>query len=187
MSKTASSKKLTAVLLILVFGLPVLLAKLALDNDWFNRGSTNRGELLQPVVDMSVVLEQQAPKWRLLYTLPANCDMRCENAIYSMHQVWIALGKESDRAEAIVLITENSDRTAAQNLKAEASIQTLEVGKENVNKMFNSVSGNGIFLVDTLNNAMLRYPVFSERQDAVMSSRDMLSDVRKLLKLSRIG
>jgi hypothetical protein len=34
---------------------------------------------------------------------------------------------------------------------------------------------------------MLRYPLYQLRQDAVMGSRDVLSDLRKLLKLSRIG
>ena len=42
-------------------------------------------------------------------------------------------------------------------------------------------------LVDTLNNAMLRYPTYEDKKAAVQSSRDILADVKKLLKLSRIG
>ena len=45
------SKKLTALALILVFTLPVILAKLALDNEWFNKGSTNKGQLLNPIIE----------------------------------------------------------------------------------------------------------------------------------------
>ena len=32
------SNRITAILLVVVFVLPVILAKLALDNDWFNKG-----------------------------------------------------------------------------------------------------------------------------------------------------
>jgi hypothetical protein len=34
---------------------------------------------------------------------------------------------------------------------------------------------------------MLSYPLQIEQQQAVMSSRDLLADLKKLLKLSRIG
>ncbi len=183
-SKT--SKKLF-IGLVIVFVLPVILAKLALDNDWFNRGATNKGNLLNPVLDVSAVLEEEAPKWRLVYTLPENCDKTCENALFSIHQVWLALGRESDRAQAVVVITESSDKKAVAQLSETPSLHTVTASKENVNKSFNSVSGDAIFVVDTMNNAMLYYPVDGDKDTAVMESRDILADVRKLMKLSRIG
>lgn len=183
-SKT--SKKLV-IALIVVFVLPVVLAKLALDNDWFNRGATNKGNLLNPVLDVSAVLETEAPKWRLVYTLPENCDKTCENALFSINQVWLALGKESDRAQAVVIVTESSDEQAVAKISEMPSLHAVEASKENVNKSFKSVSGDAIFVVDTLNNAMLYYPVGGDKDVAVMESRNILADVRKLMKLSRIG
>jgi hypothetical protein len=44
-----------------------------------------------------------------------------------------------------------------------------------------------VYIVDTLNNAMLYYQIDSDRSTAVMESRSMLADIKKLLKLSRIG
>jgi hypothetical protein len=41
--------------------------------------------------------------------------------------------------------------------------------------------------VDTLNNGMLKHPLYKNKEEAVQGSRLILSDVRKLLKLSRIG
>ena len=46
---------------------------------------------------------------------------------------------------------------------------------------------NTVLVVDTMNNAMLRYAIPASRKQAIMGSRDILADVRKLLKLSRIG
>ena len=78
MSNAASKK--TLIIMVAVFVLPVVLAKLALDNDWFTKGATNKGQLLAPTIDMSALLENAEPKWRLLYVMPSKCDAVCENA-----------------------------------------------------------------------------------------------------------
>ncbi len=181
------SNKVTVFLLVVVFVLPVILAKLALDNDWFNRGATNRGELLKTPIDMSEMLTESEPSWRILYVLPSECSVECENALYSIEQVWVALGRESDRAQATVVVTEVSDAAKVAALKEQKHVTLLTVNQQNVNKVFKDLSASGIFLVDTLNNAMLRYPLQQEKQEAVMHSRDILADLRKMLKLSRIG
>ena len=66
-------------------------------------------------------------------------------------------------------------------------IKTLNLTKENVNEMFKIVSSDGIFIVDTLNNGMLKHELYSNKEEAVQASRSILSDIKKLLKLSRIG
>ncbi|QJR80857.1 hypothetical protein CA267_008725 [Alteromonas pelagimontana] len=187
MNRTEGSKKMFMLALIGVFVLPVVLAKIALDYNWFDRGSTNKGELIQPVLNLAPVLNAQPPKWRLVYTVPAQCDAACENAIYSIHQVWLALGKESDRAEATVFLTEKSDRAMVSTLLTNNNIHTLQASEQQIHETLNNEFKNKIFLVDTLNNAMLRYEVHNNKQQAVMASRDILADVKKLLKLSRIG
>ncbi|MCU7553544.1 hypothetical protein OCL06_02895 [Alteromonas sp. ASW11-19] len=179
--------KMLVIALVVIFVMPVVLAKLALDQDWFNRGATNKGNLLNPVLDVSGVLNEQPPKWRLVYTLPADCDSACENALFSIHQVWLALGRESDRAEAVVLVTPDSDKEVLTHLQDTAALHAVTVSKENVNKSFNSAPQDAIFVVDTLNNAMLYYPVAADKETAVMESRDILADIKKLMKLSRIG
>lgn len=175
------------VLVILAFIFPVILAKLALDQDWFNRASTNRGELMTPPVEMDPVLATLSPKWRLLYRLPGECNQSCENAIYSIQQVWLALGRETDRVEALVVATQDSDNVALERVNQAPNVNVFTADKEIVNKLFNDFSGNGIFIVDTQNNAMLRYQVSDDKAQAVLDSRDVLADLKKLLKLSRIG
>jgi len=181
MSNTASKK--TLVLMIFVFVIPVVLAKLALDHDWFTRGATNNGTLLQPTINLSTALEGSQPKWRLLFALPETCDEICENALFSINQVWLALGKESDRAEALVLYTPNSDKMALQKLSAYANVHTLSVD----DAILSQLETHSVYIVDTLINAMLFYSMDSDRKNAVMESRNMLADIKKLLKLSRIG
>ncbi len=187
MTKSIIKTKGSVILLFAAFVVPVLLAKVALDNDWFNRGSTNKGELLYPVKDVNALLAAQPKRWRLLYALPSDCDDACQNALYSMHQVWLALGKESDRAEVAVLVTEQSDKKTTTQIATDKNIRTISTTAEKIESTDLDSQGGEILLVDTLNNAMLRYEVYPDKQTAVMASRDMLADLKKLLKLSRIG
>lgn len=181
MFKQNKNKHLTMIAVLAVFGLPVLLAKLALDNQWFNQGATNKGQLIQPVVDYSSYLQNQPSKWRLVYHLPANCDTTCENAIYSIQQVWLALGRETDRAQPTILYSATSDAGKIKQLQQQANLEVVALPN------LPDAKSNTVLVVDTMNNAMLRYAIPANREQAIMGSRDILADVRKLLKLSRIG
>ena len=103
MVQTQERPKRSLLIIFAVFVLPVVLAKLALDGNWFERGATNRGELLQPVVSLTSMLDQQAPSWRVMYVVPATCNAECENALYAIQQVWIALGKLAAGKELLAL------------------------------------------------------------------------------------
>jgi hypothetical protein len=186
MASGMGSKK-ALMLLGIVFIVPVILAKIALEQDWFNRGVTNKGQLLTPVIDASSLLAEAPKKWRVLYVVPETCTESCQQAVYSIQQIDVALGKESDRANATLLVTAQSDQTALTLLQSETSAEVLQVSNKNVNEVFKSDLRNGIFLVDTLNNAMMRYDLPEQREVAIMQSRDVLSDLKKMLKLSRIG
>ncbi|MAD16265.1 MAG: hypothetical protein CL579_09340 [Alteromonadaceae bacterium] len=183
-----TSNKRLIITLAVVFILPVVLAKLALDNNWFNKAATNKGELLSPTLDMSAIQDKAAePKWQLVYVLPSQCSIECENALYSVEQVWTALGKEHDRVRATVISTPDSDPSVARRLNEQSAVKLLKTNAESVNNVFKGEPVNAIFIADTLNNVILRYPLQVEQQQAILHSRDILSDLRKLLKLSRIG
>lgn len=175
-------------LLASVFILPVLLAKLALDNDWFNQAATNKGELLSPPVDMRVLqTSQREPRWKLVYVLPEVCTDDCENALYIIAQVRSALGKESDRAEVVVITHEKSNITQLALLQEKANIRLLGTDLKSLQQVFKDNSTEAIFVADTLDNVILRYSLQTDKEQAILESRDILSDMRKVLKLSRIG
>lgn len=188
MSETTKPKRSKIpFILFAVFALPVIMAKLALDNNWFNRAATNKGELISPPLDMRPLLSEQQAKWQILYVLPENCEQKCENAIYSVNQTWLALGKHMDRVEPVLLATQNSDSEKLSELNTQSNLILLMSDQQSVNNVFKDSSADGIFLVDTLGNIILRFPLYEEKQQAVLHSRDILADMRKLLKLSRIG
>jgi hypothetical protein len=187
-AKPKSNGKRTMLILAIVFIVPIVLAKLALENDWFNRGASNLGELISPPLDMSILqTSSDEPKWRILYLLPGTCDVRCENAIYSLAQVHKALGVESSRVQPIVIRTELSQASEIQSLQKNTNITLLKSNVESVKQVFKDQSTDVIFVADTLNNVILRYSLYTDPQEAVLHSRDILLDLKRLLKLSRIG
>ncbi len=187
---TSTKKNSKRIMLILatVFIVPVLVAKLALEYKWFNNAATNQGELISPALDLGALDASTAePKWQLLYLLPDDCQASCENAIYSIGQVRTALGRESDRVEALVIATELSDKQQLATLAEQSSIRVFTTDQQSVNQVFQDTLADGIFIVDTLSNVILRYAPQSDQEQAVLDSRDILLDMKKLLKLSRIG
>jgi len=184
---TKNNNKMALIFLILVFVLPVILAKIALENDWFNKASTNRGELLDPIIEADLLLKDAEKKWHFVYLVPQQCDLACENAIYSVSQVKTAIGRESDRVSTVFLASPESDPSALEKIASIGETQVLQQQKGNISKVFKGIPVNAIFIADTLNNIVLKYPVTNDEQQAIMDSRDMLADMKKLLKLSRIG
>nr|WP_136250837.1 hypothetical protein [Ningiella ruwaisensis] len=184
---SSNKNKISFILLIIVFIVPVVLAKFALEYDWFNKASTNRGELLEPPLNAEILLSEAQRKWHFLYVVPETCDKACENAILSINQVKTAVGREMDRVNAVFIATQDSDQKALEKIAEISATQVLQKEKESVNKVFKDVGVSAIFIADTLNNVVLRYPNTADEQQAIMDSRDMLADMKKLLKLSRIG
>ena len=187
-SKQQKSKnRKIMIILVLVFALPMVLAKFALMGDWFNRGATNKGTLLAPPVELSELLRKEEPIWRLLYIMPESCDVACDNALIAINQVWQAVGRERKRLEPTILVLDNSDTTKLEEITKAEQFLILNTDTNLVQSKFKNQAIDVIFVADTLGNVILHYPLQTEQQEAVLRSRDILADLRKLLKLSRIG
>tara|TARA_R110001592_G_scaffold324870_3_gene604611 strand:- start:2364 stop:2924 length:561 start_codon:yes stop_codon:yes gene_type:complete len=186
MSKTEVWKSRKNLLLLFsIFIIPVILAKLALDNEWFNKASTNSGELLTEELSLSqldINDEALQKKWLILYHLPTPCDENCKQTIYGINQTFISLGREMDRVIPVGLYAAelNTDDLGALkekfwkfNLLSAASQDRLE--------------SNSVYVSDALGNVILKYPAPTTDDEVLALGKAMLSDLRKLLKYSRIG
>lgn len=172
-------------LLFSIFIIPIVLAKLALDNDWFNKASTNSGQLLKEelsLTQLNINDEVLQKKWLILYRLPRSCDENCKQTIYGINQTFISLGREMDRVIPVGLFA------------AEFNPDDLGVLKEKFWK-FSSLSeaskdkleSNWVYVSDALGNVILKYAAPTTDEEVLALGKSMLSDLRKLLKYSRIG
>jgi cytochrome oxidase Cu insertion factor (SCO1/SenC/PrrC family) len=160
-------------------------------------GGKNRGELIHPAIPLErfslqdqygkpVVRESFLGKWSLLLISQDQCVNECEKNVYHLRQVWLALGKDADRAQRIVL-TNNPESMA--KLMSDNPGTNLYVFSESSDTMLTHFPGydvnhlsaitGRVFIIDPLANLMMQYPASADPSD-------ILKDMKQLLKATWI-
>lgn len=189
----------TLILLFLAGGLPVLASfGLYLSGMGIPDGRTNRGALIQPPValgpsDLVDVKKQQAvvfkpdEKWLVFVAGEPRCDATCEAQLNKTLQVTKALGRHALRVKRGYVLTGVEPSTDLLSWAAEEHpwMQFLAAPPNLRDRLKASVGereldGNEIFIADPLGNVMMLY---GSGQDG----RDLLDDLNRLLKVSKIG
>jgi cytochrome oxidase Cu insertion factor (SCO1/SenC/PrrC family) len=167
---------------------------------WRPVGGTNKGDLIDPAVPLPEVALARPDgnataadflrgKWTVAYLGDGACDERCRNALYLSRQTRIALNKDTDRVQRVFLATspdidarfiatEHPDLQLAL-VGADAGSQTLLAAIPALDGIAPSGAGR-LYLIDPLGNLVLSYA-------ATAPDKALLTDIKKLLKLSHIG
>jgi hypothetical protein len=182
----AKNKNRRSLLLLLtVFILPILLAKLALENQWLDLGVTNQGKLLeQPLTLDELGIDQSsfAKQWLIIYRLPNVCPELCLHSIEAVHNSYVALGKDMPRVSA-VLIKKNI-LSAQQNTQlAKSQWQVLALTPQ----MDNLLQEPQVLIADPLGNIMLRHQLPENIEQQPAFGKAIIADMKKLLKYSKVG
>ncbi|XAW87685.1 hypothetical protein ABDK09_05725 [Vibrio sp. CDRSL-10 TSBA] len=181
-AKTQAKTKGRVILIaiVLFFALPALVAKAVLSNHWYQSGITNKGTLIEPRVTLSqlgINNPLQHSRWQMAYLVPDKCDDVCRQQLHLLTQSHTALGKEQGRVSPVLLLSAVSDLNA---------IRDLTLPRITVNQRFmQTVGAVQMVIIDPLGQLVMGYTAPAEQQAAL--SRNMLADMRKLLKLSRVG
>lgn len=147
-------------------------------------------DLLSPEADK----DESESKWVLLVTGEQDCNKACQQALYTVRQVNIALGKEAKRVTRVLVsdqksnalpgdIAEQHPRLAIATTEKSALQQFATGGasnREGINNSEMNADSWNIWVVDPLGNVILRY-------EANRHGKDILKDMKRLLKLSNIG
>ncbi|WP_414674595.1 hypothetical protein [Marinobacter sp.] len=188
----------TALLLfVLGFG-PILVATVMFYTGWLNpAGHTNNGMLLQPVVPVATLnletasgqpLEQRFgpdkadPRW-LLLVAAGECGSQCEEMLYLARQVNIALGKNANRLSRAALLGSVPADLESRWAREYSLMERLTPAADADPRWpagINPETEPRVLLVDPFGNIMMHYG--SEH-----TGKDMLEDLKHLLKLSQIG
>jgi cytochrome oxidase Cu insertion factor (SCO1/SenC/PrrC family) len=167
---------------------------------WRPAGGANKGDLINPAVPLpAVVLVKpdgtRTPadflrgKWTIAYLGDGACDERCRKALYLSRQSRIALNKDMARVQRVFLAT--GPRVDTQFLAAEhGDLLVVLAGEDADSKLllakfpvFDGVApaaAGRLYLIDPLGNLVLSY-------SAAAPDKALLTDVKKLLRLSHIG
>ncbi|WP_448547011.1 hypothetical protein [Thalassotalea fusca] len=186
MSQGQLSKSRRSLLLVVAaFVIPIVLAKIALTQHWFNYGVTNQGDLLsgeRNLSDLGVANINQQRKWLMLVYKPSDCDELCLTTIETIHSTYVALGKEMPRVTPVLL----TDSELTTDFSSQIPINKWQV--ENYPDQAKSLlTRQNILVVDPLSNVVLSHKMPTSADDLTAFGKAILADMKKLLKYSRIG
>lgn len=179
-------------LLLLYFGPLAVAAFLYLDTDWRPGETNNHGELVTPPLPTPLV-SLPTPggdatgeaflrhHWSLVYLSRGSCGEACRADLYNGRQMRLALGHMMERVRRVHLYVGAAPEAAF--LAAEhPDLSVADAGGPEAAELLASFTGQpeGYWLVDPLGNVMMRYP-------PGQPPRGMMEDLKRLLRLSRIG
>lgn len=146
----------------------------------------NHGALLEPIVNLadevpsSEILENRS--WLLLYTNDEACDEACMASLYTLRQSRLMLGKEMDRLVRVFLHGEQGpdNLLTAEEHKGLVTLHDTALHRVLQDKRPQALADGGYYLIDPHNNLVMYF-------DPDIDPREMVDDIKRLLKLSRIG
>jgi cytochrome oxidase Cu insertion factor (SCO1/SenC/PrrC family) len=156
-------------------------------------GTSSQGELITPARPLESAGLKQADgsatsadvlkgKWTLLYIGDGACDAACRQALVFARQSRLALNEKMTRVQRVFLATGHC--CANEYFAAEhPGLIALDASAPEAQPLlaqFPADRSRSLYIVDPLGNLMMRH-------DASQTSKGLLSDLKKLLKLSHIG
>ena len=184
-------------LLLALFALPPLAAWLLIDV-WRPGVTVHHGELLDPAQPLPALQgldtngvpfdpELLRGRWAMAYLSAGQaCQESCQTTLYQMRQMQIALGKDMQRVQTVLMFTSEPQADILDWLQQEHDAMLKIILSDQtvvhlITEAFESeVVGQGIYLIDPLGNLFMRYAPDTD-------PGDILKDFKRLLKYSKIG
>lgn len=184
MADTPKPSRRTLYLLLAVFFLPLATSFILYYGGWRPGGGTNHGELLQPLRQLPEPMREMEGKWSLFYVGAGQCDEACRHALYIGRQTHTLLNKDMGRVQRAFLVTQE----CCDRAFLDAEHEGILIVDLNASAMRDAVlaalppgeHSHHLFIADPMRNIVLR---FDTREDP----KGLLSDLKKLLRLSHIG
>lgn len=188
--KTRSRLALLAMALLFVGPLAVA-GWLYLGGIWSPAAGSNHGELLNPIVTLPRDAQPRVDgtvadggyllgKWNIVHFVDDGCDPACMEALLMTRQVRLAMARYADRIQRVMFI---NDETTVSSVEHPQLLQVRLSGNagNTITTLLNNAGGTQrVFVVDPLGNLVLAYPLSGP-------PADIRDDLKKLLRLSRIG
>lgn len=197
----SSNKKIILLLFFLILLAPYLLAIYLV-----NKGKdhalplSNHGDLLYPLQNIASVSfydlnhaktqtgKLLLGKWWLVYVSPEKCHQTCQNNLYNMRQIRVALGKDASRLERLFIAQPECPVSVCEQYLSESypDLLKIKMAPKDFNLLFGSKNTQEremigeFYIIDPKGNVMMHYAADSE-------AKAILSDLKRLLKVSKIG
>ncbi|MCF4998321.1 hypothetical protein GIW70_14100 [Pseudomonas syringae] len=149
---------------------------------WVPDGRSYHGELIgngQTRADLGVATEED--RWQMLVTAPKDCAVDCQQLVYLARQIQIGLGRDASRAShALAAAQPLNDDYQAKLTREYPQLKRYPLDVGAFGKVAGEKTTPQLWIIDPHGNLVLRY-------EPNVKGKDLLNDLRHLLKLSNIG
>jgi len=178
-------------LIAALFLVPLAISFALYYGQWRPAGSSSKGELITPPRPLETAGLRRADgtpadaavltgKWSLIYIGDGACDAACRTALVLGRQTRLALNNEMSRVQRVFLATDHCCNSQYFSVEPPGLITIDATGTRQLLAQFPADRAHSLYVVDPLGILMMRH-------DASQSTENLLSDLKKLLKLSHIG
>ncbi|WP_095152834.1 hypothetical protein [Pseudomonas sp. Irchel s3b5] len=151
-------------------------------NFWVPEGRSYHGELIgNGKTRADIGVQAQDDRWQMLVTAPKECAVDCQQLVYLARQVQIGLSRDASRASHALAVAQPLSADYDAKLQREyPQLQRYPLDLTTFSRTTGDQSVPQLWIIDPHGNLVLRY-------DPSVKGKDLLNDLRHLLKLSNIG
>ena len=184
--------RLVLVTIALMFFLPILLAWFLNFYSDFKRDAQgiHHGELIVPPLPLgdlkvtaiggSDVLSLEK-KWTLIFLVSDQCDLTCEDKLYQLRQIRLAVGKDREKVERVLVVDNELDWSDYENsFKNQKVIDKGSSSYESITKNLKSVKNfdsNAIYLMDAYGSLIMKYAYKT-------APKGIIKDIERLIRVA---
>lgn len=179
-SRTRGRLQLILILLV-ALGPMILATSMYRMQFWVPDSRSYHGQMIGDGLSRSDIgVNASEQRWQLLVSAPADCDSGCQKLVYLARQIQIGLGRDASRASHALAAAQPLPADYLAQLAEEyPQLQRYPLDLARYSQRVNP-PGAQLWIVDPHGNLVLRY-------DATVNGKQVLNDLRHLLKLSNIG
>ncbi|WP_331351664.1 hypothetical protein [Cellvibrio sp. UBA7671] len=172
------------ILFIACAAVPLVAAQLSLSMGWFSQGGNNKGQWLQHEIQLLPDASHSTKgnsvssnvHWHLVYVQAAACDQECEQALFTLQQLYAGMGRKQLKIKPLVMAAQEP----AQLKKFPA------IGWQSEQRVATELQ-NQIVIVNQRGLVLLRYPVDGNPEHMRDLARDIRTDLLRLINYDRSG
>lgn len=137
-------------------------------------------ELYEPISSQT---HQLIGKWTLVYFIENKCEKVCEFQLYSLRQIWLALGKDGNKIQRLSIVKDNNLISSEQIKLSQGQLLLKNDSdlKDKLNSRFKSYpnfENESIYLIDPYGNLMMQYKKGT-------NPSGIIKDLERLIRISK--
>jgi len=173
--------RLTLLALVLLFGVPPLLAWFLLVSGWHPSATVNNGDLIRPPEELDVAgwdggvtAQDFRGRWTILQVADGACREVCAEALDQTARARVSLDKDAHRVQRMLLQPESAPAVADRTAKG---ARTLRAPLASVRSLLRDGEDGAVYLIDPQGLRMMHYSM-------PLNAMGMVDDLERLLRAS---